>query len=387
MIAITSRLSSNPSSPKPHRSFLRSRPHPKPRRNLRSRYASMVESIHPRPDRSGSSDCGSFTTRRTRSSSSASYTSLTNPTIPYQDSDHGRLGSKFSVLKPEATRNQTPQVPQPKIMTLPSWLRDTITELDVSNPLRTVFPTLHDVSDPALVNRSFENPPNYQSPRHDVNRPYCSHSTPPIPSGARLPDSDTSSDEPQASSALYPLYNNDSLLHVRSGSPAHPIGALLYSEVAFPTTPNYHPNSSAFTSVAKTPHICAGFETTSLPASSPSHNLRDPVSPSAAARRDIGCDDIFRYDPSQADFTTPVLSPSEPFVFESPAPVYFHSPIEDPIGSDPLEPSDYCDPFKLDLEEYKKLDFKWAPFGPPTGITRETRSGEPETNGKPSVIG
>jgi hypothetical protein len=364
----------------PCRTFLRSHSQPKPRRNLRSRYRDMMESIHPSSDRSGSSDRASYMTRRTRSSSTTSHTSLTNPTTPYQDSDNGRLGSRFSILKPTASRSQTPHVSIPKIMTLPSWLQDTIINLDASDPLRAVFPTLHGVSDPTLVDRSSENAPDYQIPRHGASQSFCSRSTPPIPSRARLPDSDTSSDEPQGFPAHnYPLYNNDFLLHVQPGSPITPTGA-------FPAASNYHPSPSALINVARAPDICAGFQATALPASSPNYILHDPVSPPAAAQRDVECDDIFRYDPYQADFITPVLPPFEPPGFERTTRVYFDSPIEDPINSDPLDPSDH-DPFKLDPEEFKRLGFKWTPFDRKMGMEEGTTSGEPETSGEPPGAG
>jgi hypothetical protein len=59
------------------------------------------------------------------------------------------------------------------------------------------------------------------------------------------------------------------------------------------------------------PDICAEFEATSLPASPPNHILRGPVSPPAAAQRDAEYDDIFRCDPSQADFTKPLQVPGD----------------------------------------------------------------------------
>ena len=58
--------------------------------------------------------------------------------------------------------------------------------------------------------------------------------------------------------------------------------------------------------------------------------------------------------------------------------VYFDSPVEDPVGSDPLEPDDY-DPFKLDAEEYKNLNFKWVPFD----HGRMGSAGGPETSALP----
>jgi hypothetical protein len=133
--------------------------------------------------------------------------------------------------------------------------------------------------------------------------------------------------------------------------------------------------------VARDPDICAEFKTTALPASSPNHILHGPVSPPAAAQCDVECDDIFRYDPSQADFTTPVHPPSEPPSFERTTRVYFDSPVEDPLSSDPLEPSDH-DPFKLDPEECKRLGFKRTPFDRKTGMRGGTTSGEPEASGE-----
>jgi hypothetical protein len=92
----------------PCRSFLCSRSQPKPRRNLRSRYTDTMESIHPRSYRSGSSNRASFTTRPARSSSTTSLTSLTNTTTSYQDSDNGRLGSGFSILKKKSNAAGSP---------------------------------------------------------------------------------------------------------------------------------------------------------------------------------------------------------------------------------------------------------------------------------------
>lgn len=340
-----------------------------------------MESIHPRSDRSGSSDDRQWspTTRRTgRSSSVASPTSLTNPTTAYQDSDNGRLGSRFSILKPTAPNNQTLHASLPKVLSLPPWLQDTITELDASHPLRAVFPTFHDLSDPAAVHNSPENPPDYQIPRTDANQPFCFPSTPRAPPLARPRDSDTSPDEPQAFSAPYLLYHDDSLLNLQPETPTPSANAPSHSELAFPTASNYRPSSSTFTNVTKPAHI-RRFETTLLSASSSNHTLHDPASP--ASQQDSECDGIFRYDPSQADFT-PVLPPPppRPFVFEKPAQIYFDSPIEDPISSDPSEPGDYHDPFKLDPEEYKKLSFKWAPFDSRTGMKGGLRSGKPETS-------
>lgn len=342
-----------------------------------------MESIHPRSRRSGSSDdCGSFATRRTRSSSITSPTSLTDPTTPYQDSDNGRLGSEFSILRPTASISRTTRVSPPKILALPSWLRNTVTGLEASHPLRAVFPTLrHDAPDSTVAERSPEDLPNYQIPRHGSNQPFCFPSTPRTSSKGRLPNSDTSSDEPQTFSAYHPPYHNDSLLYLRSGSPIHPASASPHSEVAtFHTPSNPHPSPSTLINVTKTTHIC-GFETPPHPASSSNHDLHDPASP--ATQPDVGCDDVFRFNLSQADFT-PVQVPSfKPFVFERPTRVYFDSPIEDPISSDPLEPSDY-DPFKLDPEEYKNIGFKWAPFDPrASGTKRELISSEPKETTTP----
>ncbi|TFK54323.1 hypothetical protein OE88DRAFT_1184942 [Heliocybe sulcata] len=45
--------------------------------------------------------------------------------------------------------------------------------------------------------------------------------------------------------------------------------------------------------------------------------------------------------------------------YTSPPGVYFDSPAEDPMHSDPIDPADY----QLDLDvDYEKLDFRWEPF-------------------------
>ena len=119
-------------------------------------------------------------------------------------------------------------------------------------------------------------------------------------------------------------------------------------------------------------------ETTPLPASSSNPNTRPQFSPT---RRDPERDDIFRYDPSRADPTT-TFSPSKPFVLEKPPRVYFDSPIEDPISSDPLEQNDY-DPFKLDPEECNNLSFKRTPFDLRARERRAPTPGELETGTKP----
>ena len=366
----------------PYRSFLRSRSQPKPRRNLHSRYADMMESIRSRSGRAGSFDSGSFTTRRTRSSSITSPSSLTNPTAPHQDSDHGRLGTGFSILKLEASRSQTPQVSLPRISALPPWLRDTITELDVSHPLRAIFPTSHDASNPGVVDRSLGDPPDGPMPRHahpdDAERPFRFTSAPRIQSEARQPDSDTSSDELRPFSSNYPLYHNNTLLHLRSGSPSLSIDS--QPEGAFLTATNSNPSSSARANAADTAHIF-GPETVPLSASSLNHDASDRVFPNPP--RNLEHDGIFRYNPFQTDSAT-VLSPSQSFVFERPIQVYFDSPMEDPVGSDSSEPNDY-DPFKLDPDEFKSLSFKWAPFDPQTGTRRELTTGEPKTSARLSV--
>lgn len=340
-----------------------------------------MESILPTSDRPGSSDSGGFTTRRTRSSSITSPSSLTSPTTPNQDTNHRRLGTGFSILKLEMPRSQAPQASFPKILALPPWLQDTVTELDASHPLRAVFPVLHDASDPGGVKHSLESPLDYRTPRpahpNDANRPSRFPSTPPrIPSRACQPDSDTSSEEPQPFPTHYPMYHNYPLLHPRSGS-LTPCVDVLPQPGACPTAANSYPSPSAQTNLAETAHI-SGLETIPLSASSLNHDSPDTVSP--APRRGVEYDGVFRYNPSQTDSPTTAPPPSQPFVFERPIRVYFDSPIEDPISSDPLEPNDY-DPFKLsDPEEYKNLSFKWTPFDLQTRTRKEPTAGELETN-------
>lgn len=360
---------------------MRSHSQPKPRRNLRSRYANMMESIRSRSDRPGSSDSGGFTTRRTHSSSITSPSSLTNTTTPYQDTDHGRLGSGFSILKLEVPRSQAPQSSLPKILALPPWLQDTITELDTSHPLRAVFPALRDASDPGSVKHPLESPPDYLVSRsahpNDANQPFRFPSTPPrIPSRACQPDSDTSSEEPQPFPTHYPIYHNNPLLHLQSGSHTPCVGALPQPG-ACPTAANSYPSSFAPINLADTAHI-SGLETTPLSASSLNQDPPDPVSP--ALRCGFEYDGVFRYNPSQTDSPTTAPPPSQPFVFERPIRVYFDSPIEDPISSDPLEPNDY-DPFKLDPEEYKNLSFKWASFDLQTRTRREPTAASTRPSG------
>jgi len=351
---------------------LRSHSQPKPRRNLRSRYANMMEGIRSRSERAGSSSSESFTTRRTRSSSVTSHSSLTNPTTPYQDSDHGRLGTGFSILKLEAPRNQTPRVPSPKILALPPWLQDTITELDASHPLRAVFPTLHNTSDPVGVEHILENPPDCPMAHpDDINRPFCLPSTPRIQPRICQPGSDASSDELRQFSSDYPLYQNDPLLYLRSRSRTPSVGA--FSQPGFSTGTNSRPGSSARINSADTTHIFDP-KITPLSASSLNHDPPDQVFP--APRCSLEYDGIFRYNSPQA---TTVLPPPQPFAFERPIPVYFDSPMEDPIDSDPLEPIDH-DPFKLDPDEYKNLGFKWTPFDLRTKTGRETTGQPPGSN-------
>ena len=355
------------------RSFLRSRSQPKLRKNLRSRYANMMENIHPRSDCQTTSDCGSFSTRRPRITTPSS---LTDPTTIYRDSGHGRLGAEFSILKPAVSK--VSHACFPKILALPSWLQDTITELDVSHPLRTVFPTLHDVSDPSAIKEPPEDPTQYP-PGRGANLHFFLPTTPPRSSGARPQDSDTSSDEPQASSAHHSLYQNDSLLHLRSGPSIPPLSDLLQQETASIAASNHYPNST----LTKCPHIC-GSETNHPPASSSVRNPDDHlVSP--ATQQDAEYGDVFRYDPSHV-YSGTVLPPFKPFVFEKPIRVYFDSPTEDPIDNDLLEPSDF-DPFKLDPEEYRKISFKWVPFDLRTGTKRGLKSSEIETSPKPPGIG
>jgi len=323
----------------------------------------MMESIRSRADRTISSDSGSFTTRRTRSSSITSPSSFAGPTTPYQDSDKGRLGTGFSVLKLEMPRSQTPQGSSPKILALPPWLQDTINDLGASHPLRAVFPAPHDASDPGFVGHPLENSPDYQMHRRaHPNDPTWSlglPSTPPrIPSSRpRQPDSDTSSDEPRPFPTHYPLYRNNSLLHLRSGSPTPSVGALTQPGGDFPTAPNSYPSPFTPIKVASAAHT-SGFKTTPPSASSLNHDPLVPISP--APRPDVDYDGVFRYNPSQADSAID-LPPPQPFAFERPVRTYFDSPTEDPMSSDPLESDDY-DPFKLDPEECKNLGFKWAPF-------------------------
>ena len=354
----------NNSPPIPCSSFLRSHSQPKPRRNLRSRYASMMESIRSRADRSVSSDSGSFTRHRTRSSSITSPSSFTSPTTPYQDSDQGRLGTGFSLLKLEIPRSQTQQASSPKILALPPWLQDTINELGTSHPLRAVFPAPHDASDLGVARSVVENSPDYQMSRrahpNDNDLSLRLPSTPPRipPSISRQPDSDTSSDGLQPFSAHYPLYRNNPLLHLRSGSPAPLVGVLTQPESTFPNASNPYPSPVGPIKVANATHI-SRVKTMPLSASSLKyHGPPVPISP--VPRPDDGYNGIFRYNPSQVDSEMDP-PPLRPFAFERPIRTYFDSPTEDPISSDPLEPDDY-DPFKLDPEECKNLGFKWATF-------------------------
>lgn len=341
-------------------------------------------SIHPRSNRPGSSDSASSTARRTRSSSSASRLSFTNPTGPYQGSDQGRLGSGFSILKPEVPRSQTPHAAFPKILALPPWLQDTITELDGSHPLRAVFPTLHDASDTGAPNHPLDNSPDSQITRHahhnDANWAFRFSPTPRIhPPRPRQPGSDTSSDGPQPASTHQPLYHNNSLLHLRSVSPTSTpfVGAVPQPEGVLPAAATSDSSPSAPTNVANTTHI-SGSNATPFSASPLNHDLPHLISP--VPRPNAKYDGIFRYNLLRPDSATS-LPPSQPFIFERPTRVYFDSPIEDPINSDPWEPEDH-DPFKLDPEECKNLNFKWASFDLQTGIRGEPTVGEPETSAR-----
>ena len=369
-------------SPKPCSSFLRSHTQPKSRRNLRSRYANMMESIRSRTGRSVSSDSGSISTRRTRSSS------ITSPlllTTPYQDSDHGRLGTEFSILKFGAPKSQTQQVALPRILALPPWLQDTITELGPSHPLGAVFPALHDsgVPEPGIATHSPKVSPDYpvlqRAHPNDANWSFRFPSTLPRTPLPRLhqPDSDTSSNEPRPPSIHYPLYPNNSLLHLRSGSPASPVGGLTRPDV-FPT-PTTYPSPTAPTKAANTAHISAHISGLKTAPPSASSSNRDPTEPiSSTPRRKAEYDGVFTYAPSYAD-SAAALSPPQPFFFERPVQAYFDSPTEDPVSSDPFELDDY-DPFKLDPEECKNLSFKWAPFYCEPGSADVTSTSAPSSD-------
>lgn len=336
----------------------------------------MMESIRSKSERTGSSDSGSCTTRRIRSSSIASPSSLTDPTTPHRNFDHGRLGTGFSILKPP--RSQAPRAPLTKILALPPWLQDAVTELDASHPLRAVFPAPRDVSDPSIFECSLDSSPDpsisqYANPNIDVNRSLYSPSTSRIQPGTCQLDSDTS-DELRPFPPNNPLYHNP-LLHLRCGPPTPSVSALPQLEMTLPAITIPYPSPSRRIATANTAHIF-DLETVPLSASSLNHNPPDRVSP--APPRNLEYDGVFRYNPSQVDSTT--APPSfQPFVFERPIRVYFDSPTEDPVGSDPLEPDDH-DPFRLDPDECKNLDFRWAPFDPQTGTLREPMGIEAETN-------
>ena len=275
----------------------------------------------------------------------------------------GRLGTGFSVLKPEVPRIQTQQASFSKILALPPWLQDTITELDASHPLRAAFPAFRDPPDSGVAGCPPENFPGHPTPQrthpNDVTWSFHLPSTSPRipPSRPPQPDSDTSSEDPQPFSTHYPSYDNNSLLHLRSRSPTPSIDAPARLEGAFPPAADSCAIASAPIRVINTTHI-SEFKTTNLPSSSFSHNPSDPVS--LAPGNNAECDGVFRYNMSQADSAIAV-PPSQPFIFERPIRVHFDSPIEDPTNSDPLESDDH-DPFKLDPEECKNLNFKWAPF-------------------------
>ncbi|GJE94971.1 hypothetical protein PsYK624_111480 [Phanerochaete sordida] len=96
-----------------------------------------------------------------------------------------------------------------------------------------------------------------------------------------------------------------------------------------------------------------------------------------AARRDMLLDSpLPPSDPESLSSPLPRIQPHQPIlhprhpghletaripdVFSTPGPaarIYFDSPIEDPVGSDPLGPEDY----ELDLD-YANLDFRWEKF-------------------------
>ena len=355
---------------------MRSRSQPKPRKNLRSRYTNMMESIRSKSERAGSSDSGSFTTRRTRSSSITLPSPLTNPMALHRDVDHGRLGTGFSILKP--SRSQAPQAPLTKILALPPWLQGAITELDASHPLRAVFPSPRGVFDPdAAVDYSLDNSPDSPVPEHSNPNIYASRSlhfpsTSRIQSRAFQLDSD-SSDELRPLSSNHSSHPN-SLLHLRSGSHALSVSAPPQPERSLPASTTSFPGPSTRVTTTNAAHIF-DFETVPASASSLNRNSPDRVSPTPP--RNLEYDGIFRYDPSQTD-STAVLPSLQPFVFERPIQVYFDSPVEDPIDSDPLESTDH-DPFKLDPDEYKNLGFRWAPFDPQTGSRKELTGMEAET--------
>ena len=345
----------------------------------------MIESIRSGADRSIPPDSGSFTRRRTRSSSITSPSLFTSPTTPYQDSDQGRLGLGFSVLKLRVQGSQTPQTSLPKILALPPWLQDTINELGASHPLRVVFPAPHDASDTSVARDPAEDFPDYPKPRralpNDINRSLLLPSTPPRipPSTSHQQDSETSSDEPRPVSSQYPLYRNSSLLRLYS-SPAPSLGALTRPKSTSPNASNPYPGAVAPIKVANAAHI-SRFKTTPLSASSLNHG--PPVSIFPVPRPDVDYDGVFRYNLSQADSEID-LSPLQQFTFERPIQTYFDSPTEDPLSSDPLGPDDH-DPFKLDPEECKNLSFKWAPFGHAAGVA-ETSTRSPDIEGSSEEV-
>lgn len=160
-----------------------------------------------------------------------------------------------------------------------------------------------------------------------------------------------SSSPPRASSALHPL----SLSHVNSPSAFVASGATLPFSTPGPLAP-----------------------------SNPSIVSRSAFQFGPAVHRPI----VFRQNTTDDDLDCPQetdsllvaslhtpkppfnLFNSRPISYTTPVPkrIYFDSPAEDPIGSDPLEPTEY----ELDLD-YDRLDFRWERFDP-AGIPGQDRA-------------
>ncbi|KAF7315732.1 hypothetical protein MIND_00089100 [Mycena indigotica] len=281
---------------------------------LNTRFDHMIQTmnvVHRSPKR-----------RRARSASSASGSSIPKTPIDDYASHHGRLGSQFSVLKLDTNRNSgwnesssdPIESPSTTSSILPTWLADTFSTLNAGHPLRLLLPPK---SEPSTTGNTKDDNPFFITMLKESSPSVLEYEPHPTTHSSPLPFSTAGPCSTIAIPVDPPMEE-----HAPFSIPGHQL---------LPTTPS---QSNTFA------HLSPVF---ALPSLSPQPT--EDIPDSAVFLSDLHDPPPNADDDDLISFHTP--SDRNPHRM-----VYFDSPADDPIYSDPLDVG-----YELD-----SLDFQWTPF-------------------------
>ncbi|KAJ7072337.1 hypothetical protein C8F01DRAFT_1243396 [Mycena amicta] len=295
--------------------------------------------------------------RRARSASSTSGSSVPKTPVDEYDIHHGRLGPEFSVLKLAAnmwdgsSSDSCEQPAPPPHVPLPPWLADTFSTLGPTHPLRLLLPrTTRTEAGPIPLTE------------HDAISDLSDEAHFPVLENDFEPETRSRSTSPMPFSTAGPC-----------STISYPIDSILFADDQLPFSV---PGPRSILPNAKAPALS---DYLSPPQQSdalilPSRNLPGYNSPpSAPSPFEESMPEITDYLSDLDDIPLiPTLGASCTPVsgYNARHAIYFDSPAEDPVHSDPLEVG----------YELESLDFKWKPFIQTANVDAVGRKTNPVPN-------